>query len=249
MATPDGFHHPAGEAELVELVKTAHREGRHLRVRGAAHSVSHAIYSETARREPRQPAHAARGRRHRRDARPVPRLAGPRRGPQARRGPGGHPHRRRPSEPGATLDQSLLAQLAAEKRWTIDLTGGITHQTISGFTGTGSSGGSPQFSANNNLYGFRLIDGRGDVHELTREDPEFFSMAPNLGLLGVVSAITFECSDLFAIEGSEVVTSIGDCPADLFGAGAAGARRSRACCATPSSRASSGGRSAGPSAS
>ena len=39
----DGFHHPASEGELVELVEAAYREGRQLRVRGAAHSVSHAI--------------------------------------------------------------------------------------------------------------------------------------------------------------------------------------------------------------
>jgi hypothetical protein len=222
VATPDGFHHPAGEAELVELVKTANREGRHLRVRGAAHSVSHAIYSETAG-ENRVNQHTPppgdgidvmldryRGWQVRDEGRKlVEAQAGIHIGAD-------------PSEPGATLDQSLLKQLAEEKRWTIDLTGGITHQTISGFTGTGSSGGSSQFSANDNLFGFRLIDGRGDVHELTRDDPEFFSMAPNLGLLGVVSAITFECSDLFAIEGSEVVTPIGRCPADLFGDGAGG---------------------------
>jgi hypothetical protein len=225
VATPDGFHHPAGEAELVELVKTAHREGRHLRVRGAAHSVSHAIYSETAG-ENRVNQHAPpegdgidvmldryRGWQVRDEGRKlVEAQAGIHLGAD-------------PSEPGATLDQSLLAQLAEEKRWTIDLTGGITHQTISGFTATGSSGGSSLFSANRNLHGFRLIDGRGDVHEVTRDDPDpdrFFSMAPNLGLLGVVSAITFECSDLFAIEGSEVVTSIGHCPADLFGTGAGG---------------------------
>src|SRR4051812_44759609 len=42
----DGFFHPAGEEELVALVRTAYREGRQLRVRGAAHSVSHAVYTD-----------------------------------------------------------------------------------------------------------------------------------------------------------------------------------------------------------
>jgi FAD/FMN-containing dehydrogenase len=45
-AAPDGYHHPASEEELAELVKTAYRDGRRLRVRGAAHSVSDAIYTE-----------------------------------------------------------------------------------------------------------------------------------------------------------------------------------------------------------
>jgi len=212
VATPnDGFHHPASEAELVELVKTAHREGRRLRVRGAAHSVSHAIYTEPAgeNRVNQETAPAGEGidvmlDRYRgwnvkdESRKLVEAEAGIHLGAD-------------PSDPtaGAKLESSLLAQLA-EKRWTLDLTGGITHQTVSGFTGTGSSGGSSQFTSNRNLAGFRLIDGRGEVHELTRDDPEFYAMAPSLGLLGVVSTITFECSDLFAIEGSEVVTSIDD---------------------------------------
>src|SRR4051794_19430111 len=45
-AGADGFHHPSSEEELVELVRTANRDGRGLRVRGAAHSVSHAIYTD-----------------------------------------------------------------------------------------------------------------------------------------------------------------------------------------------------------
>jgi hypothetical protein len=136
-AAADGFHHPATEQELIDLVATANREGRGLRVRG----------------------------------------------------------------------------------WTLADTGGITRQTISGFTATGSSGGSLRFSSNANLHGFRVIDGTGQVHDLTRDDPEFFAMAPSLGLMGVVSTITFQCTELFAIEGSEAVESVGDCSIDLLGGG------------------------------
>jgi FAD/FMN-containing dehydrogenase len=32
----DGFYHPASEADLVELVRLANREGRQLRVRGGS---------------------------------------------------------------------------------------------------------------------------------------------------------------------------------------------------------------------
>src|SRR6266404_3695563 len=42
----DGFYHPTSEEELVELVKMANAEGRQLRVRGSAHSLSHVIYSD-----------------------------------------------------------------------------------------------------------------------------------------------------------------------------------------------------------
>lgn len=224
----DGFHHPAGEAELVALVRTAHREGRQLRVRGAAHSVSQAIYTDPAS-EPNQVGEQTpplgpnlnlmldrhRGWRVRDEARKLVEAdAGIHLGAD-------------PSDPtgGATLEASLLWQLANEKGWTLLDTGGITHQTVSGFTATGSAGGSLQFSANRNLWGFRIVDGRGDVHELTRDDADpdlFHAMCPHLGLLGVVSTIVFECVDAFDIEGTETTTTIETCPVDVFGDGRPG---------------------------
>lgn len=225
----DGFHHPASEQELVELVRAANREGRQLRVRGAAHSVSHAIYTDPAGPPPgrvsvQTPPSGSNlnlmldrycGWRVRDEARKLVEAdAGIHLGAD-------------PGDPTgtATLEKGLLWQLAEEKGWSLQETGGITHQTVSGFTATGSSGGSVQFSANNNLWGFRIVDGRGEVHEVTREDADpdlFYAMCPNLGLLGVVSKIVFECVDAFNIRGEEATTTIDACPTDLFGAGAPG---------------------------
>ena len=76
-----------------------------------------------------------------------------------------------------------------------------------------------------NLWGFRFVDGRGEVHEVTREDadPDLFeAMCPNMGLLGVISTITFECVETFDIEGQEATTTIEDCAVDVFGAGSPG---------------------------
>jgi hypothetical protein len=42
----DGFYHSASGAELAALVTLACRDGRQPRVRGAAHSVSHAVYGD-----------------------------------------------------------------------------------------------------------------------------------------------------------------------------------------------------------
>ena len=222
----DGFHHPAGEGELVALVQAAYRQGRQLRVRGACHSISHAIYTdpEGGRRnhvgQQSPPGGDGinvmldryRGWRVRDEGRKLVEAdAGIHFGPD-------------PSDPtgGADLDTSLLGQLANEKGWTLFDTGGITHQTVSGFTATGSAGGSLQFSANANIWGFRLIDGRGEVHEVTREDADsdrFHAMCPNLGLLGVVSAVIFECVDAFDIDGTEATDTIATCPIDVFGDG------------------------------
>lgn len=225
----DGFFHPASEGEIVALVKAAHREGRQLRVRGAAHSVSHAIYTDPAGPPPDRVS-----------------VQSPPAGPNMNlmldryRGWRVLDEERKlveadagihlgadPGDPTgtATLEHSLLWQLASEKGWALEDTGGITHQTVSGFTATGSSGGSVQFSANRNLWGFRLIDGRGEVHEANRDDADpdlFFAMCPNLGLLGVVSKIVIQCTDTFNIRGEEAVTTVGTAPLDLFGSGDAG---------------------------
>jgi hypothetical protein len=228
-AGADGFFHPATEAELVGLVQTAHREGRQLRVRGAAHSVSHAIYTDPLDGVENRVSHETpppgdginimldgyRGWRVADEGRRLVEVdAGLNLGED-------------PNDPTgtATVDAGMLSQLAAQQGWTLHDTGGITHQTVSGFTATGSAGGSVRVSCNDNLFGFRVIDGTGAVHVLTRDDPDpdpFFAMSPNLGLLGVVSTITLQCLDAFNISGQEATTTIEDCAVDVFGPGAAG---------------------------
>jgi hypothetical protein len=207
-------------------IRAAAQGGRKLRVRGAAHSVSHAIYTEgdgrnrVGRQEP--PVGA--------DLNVMlERLAGLEVVDEARKlvraGAGIHLGAD-PGDPAGRADvgASLLGQLA-ERGWSLYDTGGITHQTVSGFTATGSSGGSLRNTSNLNLHGFRVIDGRGEIHEVTREDAdpgEFHAMMPSLGLLGVVSSITFECTDLFAIAGSEHATTVDGGPVDLLGDGGGG---------------------------
>lgn len=224
----DGFYHPSSEADLVGLVRLANRKGLQLRVRGAAHSVSHAIYTDPARPYPDRvtvqtpptgPNVNVMLDRYRgwrvldAERRLVEADAGIHLGPD-------------PSDPtgGATLETSLLWQLVNEKGWSLEETGGITHQTLSGFTATGSAGGSTKFAATNNLWGFRFVDGRGQVHEVTRDDDEadlFYAMCPNLGLLGIVSKVILKCVPAFNLEGEEAITTVETCPADLFGAGTA----------------------------
>jgi D-arabinono-1,4-lactone oxidase len=221
-AGADGFHHPASEQELIDLVTAANREGRGLRVRGSAHSVARAIYTDPQAGLANRVNHQAPSGGENVDVM-LDRYRAWRVVDEANRmveADAGIHLGADPGDPtrGATLESSLLFGLA-QRGWTLADTGGITRQTIGGFTATGSSGGSLRFSSNANLHGFRLIDGTGEVHDLTRDDPEFFAMAPSLGLMGVVSTITFQCTDLFAIEGREAVESVSDCSIDLLGGG------------------------------
>ena len=222
---PDGFYHPESEEELVALVKLANRDGRQLRVRGAAHSLSHLIYADPSEPFPNRVSWQT----------PPPgtgievmldRYRGWRVKDEARKlveAEAGIHLGHDPSDPTgtATRESSLLYRLW-EKGWTLDALGGVTHQTISGFTATGSSGGSLQFSVNDNLWGFRFIDGRGQVIEVSREDPDpesFYASSPNMGLLGVVSTVTLRCVEAYNISGQEAITSVEDCGIDLFGPG------------------------------
>ena len=41
-----GFYHPASEAQVGALIRRARRESRQVRIRGSAHSVPAAIYTD-----------------------------------------------------------------------------------------------------------------------------------------------------------------------------------------------------------
>ncbi len=230
-----GFFHPASEDELAALVLQASQQQVQLRVRGAAHSVAHAIYTDPLPVIPNQPnwqrpptqtpppskppmdvmLDRYRGWRVRDESKKLVEAdAGIHLGPD-------------PNDPmgTATLKTSLLWQLWSERGWTLSDLGGITHQTISGFTATGSSGGSLTYSVSDDLYGFRVIDAAGNIEEFTREDPDpgpFYAMSPNLGLLGVVSTVILQCVDAFNITGQEAITTVDGCAVDLFGPGTDG---------------------------
>ncbi len=224
---PDGFYHPENEAQLKALVMLANRRGVQLRVRGSTHSVSHAIYTDplggVSNRVGLETAPEGAGinvmlnlyrgvRVLDRANRIVEVDAGTHLGPD-------------PSDPTGEADfkTSVLGQIS-KRRWMLSNLGGITHQTISGFTATGSSGGSVQHSLNDNLIAFRYIDAKGRIHTVERDGAgdEFLALCPNLGLLGVVSTVTLRCEPAFNITGQEAISTVKDCAIDLFGNGKPG---------------------------
>lgn len=225
----DGFYHPASEEELAALVKQAYTEGRQFRVRGSVHSVACAIYTDPCvagenrvnNQSPPESDNINVMLNKYRSFRVVDHEkmlveadAGINLGVD-------------PSDPThtSTVENSLLYQLWNDYGWTLSDLGGITHQTVSGFVSTGSSGGSLTYSINNNLYAFRIIDGQGNVYEVSREDTnpdEFRAAALSMGLLGVISTITFKCVPTFNITGQEAITTYDECSVDLFGDGSDG---------------------------
>ncbi len=202
-----GFYHPSNEEEVKYLIRLAKKERKNIRVRGSAHSVKDAIYAEDnginimldKMREVRID----------KDKMQVTVQAGCHLG-------------RDPYDPSGTsnLINSLFYQLDQQGLAVPDM-GGIIHQTVGGFISTGSAGGSVIHAFSDQISAIRLIDGNGEVHQLTRAsgDDLFFAAGVSLGLLGIITEAAFNLVSKFNIIGEETTTSVNDCAIDLFGNG------------------------------
>lgn len=221
----DGFYHPASEAEVIALIHHARANSLQLRGRGATHSVAWSIYTDPSDGTP------------------------PNRTLQQSPPPGeinlafdqmreldwiDEEHGVIEAGPGinlgwdpqdpfgiSTRENSLLHQIF-EKGWAVDTLGGITHQTLAGFTATGSAGGSTRYGWDN-ITAFRIVDGTGKAEWIAQGDPHFDAMGTSMGLLGIVTKIRMQLVPMYNIKGTERITPLSgpDAPMDFFGDGSA----------------------------
>ncbi len=221
----DGFYHPSDEADIIALINYARAEKLQVRGRGATHSVAWSIYSDAVDGSP------------------------PNRTLQQTPPPGevnlafdkmraldwiDEANGVIEAEPGinlgwdpqdpfgvSTLENSLLHQIF-EKGWAVNTLGGITHQTLGGFTATGSAGGSTRY-AWDNATAFRLVDGLGNAEWIDETHPHFDAIGTSMGLLGIVTKIRLQLVPMYNIKGKEIITPMGgpDAPMDFFGSGSA----------------------------
>lgn len=222
----DGYYHPKNEDEVIALVKYAAANKLLIRVRGASHSTALSIFTDPV------------------DGKPVNKTLTrrPPVGPNLNlsldqmialhwidekggivEAEAGIHLGEDPYDPigVSTLGNSLLHQIF-EKGWGINDLGGITHQTVSGFTATGSAGGSLIYELDN-VIGFRVVDGTGNASWIEKSDPIFPAMSASVGLLGIVTMVRLKLNPTFNIFGQEVTTppTQPECPIDLFGPGGA----------------------------
>ncbi|MFA6082845.1 D-arabinono-1,4-lactone oxidase [Mucilaginibacter sp.] len=223
----DGFYHPTSEAQIIALVNKASQENLEIRCRGAAHSLARAIYTDPGAGEPQLPNEVSEQK--------------PPIGPnlnimfdqylklewidQAKgiiEVEAGIHLGYDPEDPTgtSTLENSLLYQVFA-KGFTLSDLGGISHQTVSGFLMTGSSGGSLWYGIDENIIGISIIDGNGHAEWFTKDQDEFGAVVLSLGLLGIVSKIRLQLEPNYFIYGQQITypTALPDCPIDLFGEG------------------------------
>lgn len=223
----DGFYHPETEDQIICLVKKAYEEGLQIRVRGATHSIAHAIYTDPGNGK-----------------QPIPNkisVEGPPEGPNINimldkyrklewedeeNGivvvDSGIHLNMDPHDPTgtSTMENGLLYQIFQKGFGFSDL-GGITQQTVSGFLMTGSAGGSMKYDLAENILGFRIVDGTGDCRWVNKDDEIFPAVSLSLGLLGIITKVRFKFVNTYNIYGQEITTStkFEECPIDLFGPG------------------------------
>jgi len=232
----DGFYHPARESEIIALIDHARNNGLTIRVRGSGHSVPEAICTDgfpyqavedyvpeiTSNSYPTNfdSIEVDNGQidvilnkmnaiSWSDDKQYVTAEAGCHLGYD-------------PYDPTqtSTYFNSLFFQME-EHGFAVPDMGGITHQTVGGFLSTGSSGGSTTYSLEPAIHAIRFIDGNGVVHECSRlhNADMFAAVAVSMGLLGIITSVTFKTFPRFDILGEEHIRPITDFSTwiDFFG--------------------------------
>lgn len=102
-----------------------------------------------------------------------------------------------------------LNEILAAHNLALPILGTIAQQTVSGAISTGTHGGS---LAHKSLSGYvealRLIRADGSILQLDRSQDIFNAVAVSMGLLGVISTVTFKCVPAFYLQSQVISLSI-----------------------------------------
>ena len=101
-----------------------------------------------------------------------------------------------------------LARFIDGRGFALPNLGGITVQTVAGFLSTGSEGGSLEHAFSASLSSMRIVTANGEVVEVGRDHPWFDAVGVSMGLLGVISTVTFECIPSYGVAGTEFSTDV-----------------------------------------
>ncbi|MCA9620407.1 MAG: FAD-binding protein, partial [Myxococcales bacterium] len=216
----DGYFHPSSVEEVQALVAHATSTGTPLRVRGSGHSPDRAIFGDRFNGRgapPKDSVEVAMNRLEKvtfleehEDHAIVEVEAGCHLGRD--------PHDFTGTSRWAT---SLNVQLD-ERGYAFDGLGGISHQTVSGFMLTGSSGGSVSLTGGGNIIGIQFVDGRGEVQEASAGDDLFAAAGVSMGLFGVITKVRLRVVPRYDVVGRELSVELDDSIVDLFGEGSTG---------------------------
>ncbi|MBV6625908.1 MAG: FAD-binding protein [Rivularia sp. (in: Bacteria)] len=176
--TPDNVYHPTKELEIVKLIRQAAQNNQQVRAIGSLHSAA-----------------------------PIPATTGICIVLDKYRNL-------------VKIDGSLVTVQAGMKIWELNeilaehnlalpTLGTIVQQTVSGAISTGTHGGSLDCkSLSGYVHSLKLIKADGSVLEVEKSQDIFKAVIISMGLLGIVSTITFDCVRAFSLQSKVSTLSI-----------------------------------------
>ncbi len=105
---------------------------------------------------------------------------------------------------GAGIRLAELSRLLAGHELAMANLGDIDRQTLAGATATGTHGTGAAFgNLSTQIRSLRLVDGRGEVHDLGPGDERLDAARVNLGALGIVTEVELDLVDAFTLRGHD----------------------------------------------
>ena len=100
----------------------------------------------------------------------------------------------------ADMTNGRFLDLLAEHELILPTVGEWRNATLAGAFSTGTHGGSARHGITaTSLRAVRLVDGRGEVRTLRTGDADFRHVGVNLGMLGVITRVSFACEARFSL--------------------------------------------------
>ncbi|ARV58023.1 hypothetical protein BZZ01_04675 [Nostocales cyanobacterium HT-58-2] len=94
-----------------------------------------------------------------------------------------------------------LNEILAKHNLALPIIGAIDKQTVSGAIATGTHGGSLYYkSLSGYVYALRIVRADGSVVEVDSSQDIFNAIAISMGLLGIISTVTFTCVPAFSLQ-------------------------------------------------
>lgn len=116
---------------------------------------------------------------------------------------------RNPRDIKSTLDNSFNKQID-DKGYALPITGTISHQSIAGCLQTSTSGGSTKHGGADVIEEIEWINGLGEICRAKRGEVNFNAVGVSMGLLGVITHVTFKLPPKFYVAGIEMNKEIKD---------------------------------------
>ncbi|HEX2548291.1 MAG TPA: D-arabinono-1,4-lactone oxidase, partial [Gammaproteobacteria bacterium] len=107
-----------------------------------------------------------------------------------------------PKDRKSNLENSFNKQID-DKGFALPILGTISHQSIAGCLQTSTSGGSNQHGLADVIEAFEWINGLGEICYAQKGDENFNAIGVSMGLLGVITHVTFKLPQKFFVAGIE----------------------------------------------